>query len=385
MASAAAVEAKAATDWHGVLAHIALLLVTLAPALPPPLGTALPTSANIVLTASLAVYVGSYRSVKTKAGDKGDKGLDTSEMGVMEKGDALRFPLVGSCVLLSLFLAFKFLPKEWVNRVITVYFLVLGILALAGTLTPVVEPYLPAKWRDIPVGLTGRKIKIPLLMDEPEELACSVTELVAGLLASPMVIYYVMTKHWLANNALGLAFCVQGLEMLSIGSFKVSAILLAGLFVYDVFWVFGTPVMVDVAKNVDAPIKLLFPRLAAEGEPAFSMLGLGDIVIPGIVVALLLRFDAARGRHSPRNQTTFRAAFVGYVLGLALTIVVMNVFDAAQPALLYIVPGVMGATFCNALARGEFKELLEYDETPEDEDEDERDGKEASKEQKKEQ
>ena len=45
----------------------------------------------------------------------------------------------------------------------------------------------------------------------------------------------------------------------------------------------------------------------------------------------------------------------------------------------------MGATFCNALARGEFKELLEYDETPEDEDEDEGDGKEASKEQKKEQ
>ena len=112
MASAAAVEAKAATDWHGVLAHIALLLVTLAPALPPPLATALPTSANIVLTASLAVYVGSYRSVKTKAGDKGDKGLDTSEMGVMEKGDALRSPLEGACVLRSRFLAFEFLPKE---------------------------------------------------------------------------------------------------------------------------------------------------------------------------------------------------------------------------------------------------------------------------------
>ena len=129
-----------------------------------------------------------------------------------------------------------------------------------------------------------------------------------------------LTKHWLANNALGLAFCVQGLEMLSFGSFKVGAILLAGLFMYDVFWVFGTPVMVDVARNVDAPIKLLFPRIAAEGdEPAFSMLGLGEIVIPGIVVALLLRFNAVRGRHSPRDQTTFRAAFAGYVLGLALT------------------------------------------------------------------
>lgn len=29
-----------------------------------------------------------------------------------------------------------------------------------------------------------------------------------------------------------------------------------GLFVYDVFWVFFTPVMVSVAKSFDAPIKV---------------------------------------------------------------------------------------------------------------------------------
>lgn len=30
----------------------------------------------------------------------------------------------------------------------------------------------------------------------------------------------------------------------------------AGLFVYDIFWVFFTPVMVSVAKSFDAPIKV---------------------------------------------------------------------------------------------------------------------------------
>ncbi|KAL5194104.1 Signal peptide peptidase [Glycine soja] len=34
------------------------------------------------------------------------------------------------------------------------------------------------------------------------------------------------SKHWLANNTLGLAFCIQGIEMLSLGSFKTGAILL---------------------------------------------------------------------------------------------------------------------------------------------------------------
>ena len=47
------------------------------------------------------------------------------------------------------------------------------------------------------------------------------------------------------------------------------------------------------AKSFDAPIKLLFPRELEEGDTStpFSMLGLGDIVIPGIFVALILRYD----------------------------------------------------------------------------------------------
>ncbi|RYR06134.1 hypothetical protein Ahy_B06g085927 isoform A [Arachis hypogaea] len=52
-----------------------------------------------------------------------------------------------------------------------------------------------------------------------------------------------------------------------------------GLFVYDIFWVFLAPVMVSVAKSFDAPIKLLSPT--ADSTRPFSMLGLGDIVIPG--------------------------------------------------------------------------------------------------------
>jgi len=47
--------------------------------------------------------------------------------------------------------------------------------------------------------------------------------------------------------------------------------------------------MVTVAKSFDVPIKLLFPY--AWNPEKFSMLGLGDIVIPGIFVALCLKYD----------------------------------------------------------------------------------------------
>lgn len=46
----------------------------------------------------------------------------------------------------------------------------------------------------------------------------------------------------------------------------------------------------------------------------------------GIFVALALRFDVSRGK----ENRYFRSAFLGYTVGLLLTIVVMNWFQAAQ-------------------------------------------------------
>jgi hypothetical protein len=59
---------------------------------------------------------------------------------------------------------------------------------------------------------------------------------------------YFKEKHWLANNVLGLAFSVQGIEHLSLGAVSTGVILLSGLFFYDIFWVFCTPVMVAVVS-----------------------------------------------------------------------------------------------------------------------------------------
>ncbi|XP_039015367.1 signal peptide peptidase 2-like [Hibiscus syriacus] len=150
---------------------------------------------------------------------------------------------------------------------------------------------------------------------------------------------------------------VSGIEMLSLGSFKTGVILLAGLFVYDIFWVFFTPVMVSFAKSFDAPIKLLFPT--ADSARPFSMLGLGDIVIPGVFVALALRFDVSRGNVS----RYFKSTFLGYTVGLVLTIVVMNWLQTAQPALLYIVPSVIGFLAVHIIWNGEVKPLLEFGES----------------------
>ncbi|KAL0390770.1 UNVERIFIED_CONTAM: Signal peptide peptidase [Sesamum calycinum] len=259
-----------------------------------------------------------------------------SNCETMSNEHAMRFPLVGSAMLLSLFFLFKFLSKDLVNAVLTCYFFVLGIAALSATLLPAIKRFLPKPWNDNPIIW-----HFPYFRSLEVEFTKS--QIVAAIPGTFFCIWYASKKHWLANNILGLAFCIQGIEMLSLGSFKTGAILLAGLFVYDIFWVFFTPVMVSVAKSFDAPIKLLFPT--SDSARPFSMLGLGDIVIP------------------EEKSQYFKSAFVGYTVGLVVTIIVMNWFQAAQPALLYIVPGVIGFLAAHCLWNGEVKPLLAFDES----------------------
>jgi len=186
-------------------------------------------------------------------------------------------------------------------------------------------------------------------------------------------------NHWTTNNIFGIAFSLQAIQFMSLGSFKNGFILLAGLFFYDIFWVFGTEVMVKVAKSFDAPIKLLFPQ--PSGDPP-SLLGLGDIVIPGLFVALMLRFDyVLQKRKNHENQTktkpnktnTFASPIkiyfwwqmFGYFVGLTTTVLSMYYFKAAQPALLYLVPTALISSVALALYRNEFWPLVTFDEEKE--------------------
>lgn len=141
---------------------------------------------------------------------------------------------------------------------------------------------------------------------------------------------------------------------------------------------FGTDVMVTVAKSIDGPIKILFPRSLernADGKLDLSLLGLGDIVIPGFFLALLLRFDAHNAAVSTETTNVhhafpkpyFHSALIAYVLGLATTLFIMIQFNAAQPALLYLVPACLGSSWICAITRGQLVELFAYSEEEEEE------------------
>lgn len=99
--------------------------------------------------------------------------------------------------------------------------------------------------------------------------------------------------------------------------------------------------MVSVATSLDLPMKILWPKSTKFSlEHGTMMLGLGDIVVPGTFVSLALRYDHFRHtkaqQEKPFAKPYFIASVVAYVTGLAITMTVMHVFHAAQPALLYL-------------------------------------------------
>ncbi|KAG5186262.1 putative aspartyl protease family A22B [Tribonema minus] len=336
----------------------------------------IPVPVNLISMSTIIIYVGAHRSLRLR--DKAHP--DNAESETLSKEDAMKFPLVGSATLFGLYMLFKLLDKDMVNLVLSVYFSGMGALTLAGTFDPLVHVVVKSE------TLYGRKFNLPWVGEV--DLTFTPSGLVSLAFGLAFGAVYFQTKHWTMNNILGISFCVQALERISLGSYKIGAILLVGLFFYDIFWVFGTEVMVTVAKSFDGPIKLVFPRKFGNplADPPikaeFSMLGLGDIVIPGLFVALLLRYDAHSAGASPalRDLAAFAKPFfhtniVAYVLGLVATMVVMYQFDAAQPALLYLVPACLVASLVPALARKEFGALLAYSEEDEEKAEEKADGK----------
>lgn len=337
----------------------------------------LPINFNMILSATSIIYIGATLSLKLKhhRSISGEKNED-----VMTKNDAYLFPVIGSCMLGGLYLLFKFFDKEHVNLLLTAYFALIGTFSLTTAFDPLIAGLFFAKDQRV----YHQTLRIPFT--EPQKLQVSHSQLFTGFFAAIFAGCWFNTRHFVLNNIFGISFSIKGIESLSLGSYKVGAILLSGLFIYDVFWVFGTEVMVLVATSFDAPIKLLFPReFATELEKGkFSMLGLGDIVIPGIFIALLLRYDAHRagvsveGVHFPKPF--FHVNLVAYVCGLLLTVLVMYYFNAAQPALLYLVPACLGASIATAFYLQEWDQLMAYSEEEEEaEDNSKGDKKETNK------
>ncbi|CAG7927373.1 unnamed protein product [Penicillium olsonii] len=405
------------------------------------------------------------------------------KMEGLEPSDALIFPLTAGLTLGGLYLVIKWLEDPAIlNKILSFYFSQMGLFFAFAFLkdvfsmmrsfafpryyrqggklwkarqsechfiahendSPTKTPFiryspLPGIWGCIPLQtfVSGslwkcrtalyQRLKVRTHVRGLFDLKCLVglLDVLSGAIALAVVSYFAFVdKPWWLTNFLGFCFCYGTLQFMSPSTFWTGTLILGSLFFYDIYFVFFTPLMVTVATKLDVPIKLLFPRPPtsrdAPGVTPLAMLGLGDIVIPGMMIGLALRFDLflyyhrkgaqkaeAEGSNqvnvkpeyqsatgawgerfwAPSNKpahqelqppyydarkfpkTYFKASVIGYILGLITTLLAMQYSNHAQPALLYLVPGVLTSLWGTALLRGETRTMWEYSDGEEVEDE----------------
>lgn len=232
--------------------------------------------------------------------------------------------------------------------------------------------------------------------------------------------------YWIAQDVLGTCMCVTFLGIIQLNSIQVASVLLIVAFFYDIFFVFITPyifkgrsVMIEVATSggppkADAlwcekypsdpdckggdPMPMLFsiPRLF-DYLGGSSMLGLGDIVLPGLLLSFAARLDASRLvctlYSACQNQSSraispasgsgagqqdcgvptpmpvwyallfggygyyFVPLVVSYTIGLIMANLAVYLMEMGQPALLYLVPCTLGTMAYKGWKRNELMSL----------------------------
>ncbi|KAM6351317.1 signal peptide peptidase-like 2A isoform 6-T7 [Alca torda] len=193
---------------------------------------------------------------------------------------------------------------------------------------------------------------------------------------------------WILQNILGVAFCLNFIKTLKMPNFKSCVILLGLLLLYDVFFVFITPfitkngasIMVEVAagpfgnseKNdgnlvevptersaphEKLPVVIRVPRLEYSAstlcDMPFSLLGFGDIIVPGLLVAYCRRFDV----QTSSSSVYYISCTIAYAIGMVLTFIVLALMKMGQPALLYLVPCTLITSSLVAWRRKEMKKF----------------------------
>jgi signal peptide peptidase-like protein 2B len=204
--------------------------------------------------------------------------------------------------------------------------------------------------------------------------------------------YNDFTFIWFPQNIMGFSICVFAISLVKLPNLKVATLLLGMMFFYDIFFVFISPiifdssVMIKVAsggkilhddenfcekypKHVDCrksglPMLFTFPSMMSYSSDG-SMLGLGDVVLPGLLVAFTARLDW-RSLGPFRFDTDiiqlwskgcFFVTMVAYSIGLFLANLAVEIFKQGQPALLYINPLVILAVIIWGWRRGCLHEL----------------------------
>lgn len=281
-----------------------------------------------------------------------DKVVGVSSVVDINTLSAVLFVVVASCFLVLLYK----LMSYWFVELLVVLFCIGGVEGLQTCLVALLSRWFKH------AGESYAKIPFfgPL-----SYLTLAVSPFCIAF-AVVWAVYRNVSFAWIGQDILGIALIITVLQIVHVPNLKVGTVLLSCAFLYDIFWVFVSKklfhesVMIVVARGDRSgedgiPMLLKIPRMF-DPWGGYSIIGFGDILLPGLVIAFSLRYDWLANKTLRAGY--FLWAMIAYGLGLLITYVALNLMDGhGQPALLYIVPFTLGTFLTLGKKRGDLNVL----------------------------
>ncbi|KAI3498290.1 hypothetical protein L1887_34062 [Cichorium endivia] len=267
---------------------------------------------------------------------------------------AVLFVVIASCFLVMLYK----LMSYWFIEVLVVLFAIGGVEGLQTCLVALLSCF---RWFE---HSAETFVKVPFLG--------AVSYLTLGVspfcitFAVVWAVYRRISFAWIGQDILGIALIITVIQIIRVPNLKVGTVLLSCAFMYDIFWVFVSKwwfhesVMIMVARGDKSgedgiPMLLKIPRMF-DPWGGYSIIGFGDIILPGLLVAFSLRYDWLSNKSLRAGY--FLWVMIAYGLGLLITYIALNLMDGhGQPALLYIVPFTVGTLLTLGKFRGDLRHL----------------------------
>ncbi|KAJ6962405.1 hypothetical protein NC652_001157 [Populus alba x Populus x berolinensis] len=269
-----------------------------------------------------------------------DKAVGVSSVLDINTASAVLFVVFASCFLVLLYE----LMSYWFIELLVVLFCIGGVEGLQTCLVALLSRWFKHAGESY--------IKVPIFG------ALSYLTLAVSPFCIAFAVGWAMHRNlsfaWIGQDILGIALIITVLQIVQVPNLKVGTVLLSCAFLYDIFWVFVSKklfhesVMIVVARGDRSgedgiPMLLKIPRLF-DPWGGYSIIGFGDILLPGLLIAFSLRYDWAANKSLRAGY--FPWAMLAYGLGLLITYVALNLMDGhGQPALLYIAPFTLGKFF----------------------------------------
>uniref|UniRef100_A0A8C6ZFA5 Signal peptide peptidase-like 2B n=1 Tax=Nothoprocta perdicaria TaxID=30464 RepID=A0A8C6ZFA5_NOTPE len=195
--------------------------------------------------------------------------------------------------------------------------------------------------------------------------------LVAGFSIFTVVFWMVFRNDnqwaWILQDVLAISICLYELKTVHMPKMKNCSLFLLALLVYDVFFVHITPFLTMWGDNImkmvalgrsnsvhheKIPFLLKIPvwyPTSAFDNSSFTVLELGNILIPGFLIAYSHRFDI----RANSSRIYFVTSAIGYSYGLVASFIASTLTQKGQPALLYLVTFTLAACLLVAFLRQE--------------------------------